>query len=119
MQRNATQLCREADQVFEVLHAASPRRKTGVSRSHVVCRERARTPRRITLAEERCMGDPALWQLRDNWQFKTSHVRDPRPASAGAEQGFNPPSAPNATNAAELRCVALRLRLSCICVVDY
>ena len=40
-------LWREAGQV---LLAASPRRKTGVSRSHVVCRERARTPRRITLA---------------------------------------------------------------------
>ena len=95
-----------------------------MSRSHVVCRERARTPRRITLAEEHCMGDPALRQLHDNGQFKTSHVRDPRSASAGAEQGFNSPSPPNATTAAELRCVALRcvalrLRLSCICVVDH
>ena len=73
---------------------------------------------RITLAED---VKNAAWGIRyrDSWQFKTSHVRDPRSASAGTEQGFNPPSPPNATNAAELRCVALRLRLSCICVVDY
>ena len=84
MQRNATQLWREADQV------------------RIARRLPAEEDRRVTLSRRlsRAGAHPSLkhtctaWEIRYcdnvNWQFKTSHVRDPRSASAGAEQGFNP-----------------------------